>query len=81
MYQHLTTIAHVPPFVAGTAALLLETGYYFVHPHMMDAKLPLAPGVVVLLNNAVAVRTNDSANNRVPTQSPTCHPVDDRSGR
>jgi protoporphyrinogen IX oxidase len=48
VYRTLATPAFILSFVAGTAMLLQEPAYYFVHTHMMHAKLPLALGVVVL---------------------------------
>jgi protoporphyrinogen IX oxidase len=35
-------------FIAATVMVALEPAYYFVHSHMMHAKLPLALEVVAL---------------------------------
>jgi protoporphyrinogen IX oxidase len=48
VYRGLATPAFMVSFVAGIVMLLLEPAYYFVHTHMMHAKLPLALGVVGL---------------------------------
>jgi len=48
MYRRLANPAFMVSFLAGTTLLLMNPAYYFVHTHMMHAKLPLALGVVAL---------------------------------
>jgi putative membrane protein len=48
LYRVLANPAFVVSFVAAIGLLLLQPAYYFVHTHMMHAKLPLALGVVAL---------------------------------
>ncbi|MGC4067104.1 MAG: hypothetical protein QM784_21185 [Polyangiaceae bacterium] len=48
VYRGVAVPAFVVSFVAATTLLFLQPVYYFVHTHMMHAKLPLALGVVAL---------------------------------
>jgi putative membrane protein len=48
VYRGIAVPGFVVSFVAGATLLLLEPAHYFVHTHMMHAKLPLALGVVAL---------------------------------
>lgn len=48
LYRSLANPAFMVSFLAGTTLLLMNPQYYFVHTHMMHAKLPLALGVVAV---------------------------------
>jgi putative membrane protein len=48
VYQGIANPAFFVSFLSASTLLLLQPAYYFVHTHMMHAKLPLALGVVAL---------------------------------
>lgn len=60
LYRTVANPGFIVSFLAGTTLLLMNPKYYFVHTHMMHAKLPLALGVIAL-HHIIGRRTRQMA--------------------